>query len=782
ASQIRHLTIDTSTESFLHKNDPTLLEYNRFRDQFGRDELIIVALQADDVFSEKFLRYLQGLHEALQSNVPHLAEITSLINARLTRSENDVLVVGELLEDWPVDARAMEKVKTLAEAHPLYRNLLLSEDGLFTTILIKTRSHSGSTPSDDLEALMASFEEGNNEPDQQVQGGNYLTDEENTEVVRAVEQVIEKWRTPGYPVYLTGSPVVTDVIKHSMLADMRVFLLLAVLTISLVLYALFRRLTGVVLPLLIVILSLLSTLGLMGALGVSFKVPSSILPSFLLALGVGASVHLLAIFYRHLHDNEDRKSAIVYALGHSGLAITMTSLTTAAGLFSFANAELAPVAELGQFAAAGALMSLVFTLVLLPAVLSRINITRRSGSAEASRHAYMDRLLSIIARFSGRRAWWIIGCAMILTLAALISSFQLHFSHNVLNWLPDSRGVPQATRLVDLHMKGTVTMEVVIDTGKENGLYQSDLLKRLDAFSREMEAVQEGELYVGKSVSIADVIKEIHQALNNNQSAYYIIPDDDLLVAQELFLFENTGSDDLEDFTDSRFSTARITSKVPWLDAVAYGGFLSETEKKATKMFPDAGQVTVTGLLPLLIRTIVAAIHSMATSYLIAAGVITLLMMMLINRIRMGLISMVPNLSPIIVTMGFMHWAGIPLDMFTMLMGSIAIGLAVDDTIHFIHNFQRYADGGMSVSDAIEKTLLTTGRAMLVTSVVLSLGFFVFMLAAMNNLVHFGLLTGIAIVLALLADFLLAPALVTVFYRPLAVPVPGKTDSEEEEQ
>lgn len=764
ASHLPNLTIDTSTEGFLHKDDPTLLDYNDFRDQFGRDDMVVIAIKSPRIFTQEFLKNLKAFHDELKRDVPHVDDITSLINARNTRGEKDELIVEDLLEHWPQDEAAMQVFKERVQNSPLYKNLLISEDGGFTAIVIKTESTSSAT--DDLEDVLSGFDEAETiDLFSPPAHGQYLTDEENSAVIHAVVEISERYRSADFPIYITGSPVITDILKSSLVKDMRKFMGLALVIIGSVLFILFRRMSGVFLPLFIVMLSVISTLGLMAWVGVAFKLPTVILPSFLLAVGVGAVVHVLAIFYRHLHDHNDKEAAIAYALGHSGLAITMTSLTTACGLFSFASAEIAPVADLGQFAAAGALLALIYTIILLPAMLSVMPLHRKESEKERSWHAVMDRFLYAISRFSGRKPWLIIGVSAILMTLALTSALRLEFSHNPLLWLPEETGIQQTTQLIDREMKGTVSMELIFDTGKENGLYSPQFLNKLDRFSQELADTRDGDFFIGKTFSLTDMLKEIHQALNENQPDYYTIPQNEQLIAQELLLFENSGSDDLEDLVDSQFSIVRLTSKMPWLDAVDYHQFVNELEPRLKQEFAGVAEITVTGIMPLLTRTIGAAMNSMAQSYVIAVFVITIMMVALIGNLRMGLISMIPNLAPIIFTLGVMSWLDMPLDMFTMLMGSIAIGLAVDDTIHFMHNFQRYFREGNDVQQAIEKTLNTTGRAMLVTSVVLSLGFFIFMFASMSNVYNFGLLTGIAVMTALLADFFLAPALVTVFFK-----------------
>jgi predicted RND superfamily exporter protein len=180
----------------------------------------------------------------------------------------------------------------------------------------------------------------------------------------------------------------------------------------------------------------------------------------------------------------------------------------------------------------------------------------------------------------------------------------------------------------------------------------------------------------------------------------------------------------------------------------------------------DEVEITVTGLMSLAGRTINAVIRSMSRTYLVAFLVITPLMVLLIGNLRIGLLSMVPNLSPILLTLGLMGWLGIPLDAFTLLIGCIAIGLAVDDTIHFMHNFRRYFARSGDVRRAVTETLESTGVAMLFTTLVLSTGFFIYMLSSMHNLFNFGLLTGFTIIMAFLGDVILAPALMALATRP----------------
>jgi predicted RND superfamily exporter protein len=188
---------------------------------------------------------------------------------------------------------------------------------------------------------------------------------------------------------------------------------------------------------------------------------------------------------------------------------------------------------------------------------------------------------------------------------------------------------------------------------------------------------------------------------------------------------------------------------------------MRDVDRYFDKTFPDV-TLKITGMMPLLFKTLSNVVVSMAMSYVIAIVIITLLMILLIGRFRIGLLSMIPNITPILIMLGLMGALSFPMDAFTMMVGSIAIGLAVDDTIHFMHNFRRYYEEKGDPVWAVQETLHTTGRAMLVTTVVLSIGFFIFMFADMKNIFNFGFLTGITIIMALLSDYFIAPALMVL--------------------
>ena len=756
--QIPSITIDTSSEALLHKEDPSLIRYNAFRDQFGRAELIIIAVDAPEIFDERCLTRLKAFHEDLENEVPYLREVTSLINARQTRGENDGLIVQDLLAEWPEKAIDLDELRTMVMQNPFYLNYIVSEDGQVTAVIIETEASILAAESS--EDPLAGFEEEEPVPTGDNPDKRYFSEKENREVVETINRIVAKHARGDFRLSIAGGPVIVYAFNRATLEDVERCIVLTLIAVALFLGILFRRLSGILLPITVIVTTLLSTMGAMALLNTPIKITTTIIPAFLLSVGVCDSVHILAIFYRELARGKTKDTAIAYALGHSGLAIVMTSLTTMAGLLSFLAADLAAIAEIGTYAAIGVMLALVYTVVLLPVFIALFPLKTMPPQKENA--VSMERPLLKIADFSIAHTRKILAAGLILLIIFVPAVFKLKFSHNIVKYFPNDNPYRQSLEHVDDKLNGTITLEVVLDTNQENGLYDPGVLNRIEDFKGQLQVFRHPEIHVGKVFSITDILKETHQALNENDPAAYRVPQERDVIAQELFLFENSGADDLERIVDSQFSKTRITLKTPWVDAVVCRNFIRVIETKLQEVFGDRVTTHSTGLMALLARAIIAAIYSMAKSYGIALIAITLMMIAMLGNLKLGLVSMIPNLLPIIMTLGLMGWMDIPLDLNSLMIGSIAMGVVVDDTVHFMYNFQKYYDKRPDPGYAIRQTLTGTGRALLITSLVLCTGFFILMTASLNHLVRFGLFTGITILFALAADFLLAPALMVL--------------------
>ena len=780
ALNLPKITFNTSTEGFLYKDDPQILAYNDFRDQFGRDESIIIAIKTEDVFDPSFLSTLFKLHNDIEQNAPFIKEISSLKNARKTTGNKDELIVGELFEDGiPRDVKQLAAIKQFALSNSIYRNLYLNEAATFTTIIITTQTYTslGVQNETESELLESGFDDDidfvdfeSNEP--KPSNSNTVSEKlefinvlETNQLIAVIEETLQKYQNDNMNFYIAGSPIVTKNLQASLINDMSTFILYVIITIALLLLIMFKRVSGIVLPLFIVVLTLLSTIGSMALSGAPITALTQPLPSLLLAVGVGASVHLLAMFYKKYDEVKDKKTSIAYALEHSGLAILMTSLTTAASLAAFSFSDIEPIAKLGIFAALGVCYQLILTLVFLPALISLLPIKSKQLSL-VEKPMLLNRLVHNLGVASITYPKSIVCIAGFIIVVSLILASTMQFSHNPLHWFAKDNEVRINTEIIDKELKGTITIEVILDTGNENGVYEPEFLNAIEATTKHIYTLKGEHYFIGKIISINDVIKEINKALNENQQSEYRIPQNKELIAQEFLLFENSGSDDLEKIVDSRFSKTRMTIKMPWVDAIEYMDLMDELKTILNDAFKDTATVSITGTLPILADTITKSIKSSIESYIIAFGVIAILMVIFLGSFKLGLLSMLPNLTPIMFGIAFMVAFDMPLDMFTILIGAIAIGMVVDDTVHFLHNFSRYYSQTNDVDKSILLTINSTGRAIFITSIVLSSGFLVFMFASMTNLFNFGLIMGVVVIVAMAADLILVGAMMKLIVKP----------------
>jgi predicted RND superfamily exporter protein len=745
AAQIPKLEIDTSVEGFIEEDDPARIAYNEFREQFGREDAAVLAIRTDEVFRFEFLERLRALHEELEDELPHLDEVTSLVNVRYTRGRGDELLVDDFLEDWPETQDDLRVLRERALAHPLYRDSLISEDATLATVMIQTSAYSSLGEQED---ALAGFDDASGAP-ADANGPVMLTGAENSELVATLMEIVARHSAPGFEIHVAGQPVLTDLVMRGMIEDMARFTALSIAIIAVFLAYLFHSIAAVVLALSTALLAVICGFGAMAVTGTPLSAPTQVTPSFLLAVGVGNSVHLIAIFLQRRERGDPVVDALAYALGHSGLAIVMTGLTTAGSLLSFLSAKLALVADFGIVAPVGVMLALVLSLVLLPALMAIVPMRAKPSSVSGLR-----RFPVACGALGTRHPFAVTTSWLAVFAASLAGALQVRFSNHSLEWFQPDEPFRIAAELVDAELGGANSIELVVDSRRENGLYEPALLRRIDAMQQRAEGQPAGTGKVGRtSISIVEVIKEIHQALNANDPDSYAIPDDRQLVAQELLLFENSGTDDLEDVVDSQF---RIGLLVP---------LLHQLERDFNEVLGDAADFEITGAFKIGSTTATATIESLSRTYLLAFAVITPLMMILLGSLRTGLLSMVPAMGAILVTLGVMSLFDLPLDGFTLLVGSIALGLAVDDTIHFMHNYARARARGDDVHSAVRTTLASTGQALFFTSLVLTAGFLVYTQAKLNMLFNFGLLTALAISLAFAANVTLAPALVTLVAR-----------------
>ncbi|MBU3917149.1 MMPL family transporter, partial [bacterium] len=717
--------------------------------QFGSDTSVVIALKPVEIFNQEFLITLKSLHTELEEKVPYVDEVTSLINITAIRGESGELIIEDLFETWPETKEDIQRIKEYVFNHPDYVNNIISKDGVYTLILVRA------------DVFMDENGKESARPDEKTE----LTNAQNNQIVNKVNEIVKKYQSDKVQIFITGGPVIDKLHVDVIGATVRKTIGISIICVFFLLFMVFRRLSGVVIPLLIVLLSLVTTFGIMSMVGIPIRVTSQAFPPIVLAAGICDAVHLFSIFYQRLKITQDKRQSIVHAIKHSGLAMIFTTLTTAGGFLSFYFADLKGISEMGISAAIGVLCALIYTFLLVPSLIAVLPIKMKSQpEKQSTKKPGWEKLLEVLATFSVTRPYFVLIPTVLIIIVSSIGASNLKFSFNMIKWFPEEMKVDAHNTIIEENFKSSATLEIIIDTEKENGLLDPKVMNAIEAAQKYAESIQTGPVKVGKTNSIVNSLKLINKVLNNDQPTFYEIPQNKKAIAQEMILFENSGWDNLEESVDSQFSKARITIGVPTVNSVNYVPFGNQIKIEMEKIFSGIAKVSLTGNVDIGARNILGLMKSLSESYLLAFVIIGVLMIFLLGSVRIGLVSMIPNFLPILMTLGLMGFLNIPITMFSVLLGGIALGLAVDDTIHFLHNFKRCFDSNNSIITSVIETIRTTGRALFFTSVVMSIGFASYLVADMNILVTFGVIISLTVALAFLADMTVTPALVAIVY------------------
>lgn len=765
ATQLPKLSIATSIESLFMGHDQILTDYQRFRSQFGRDEKIVLLISSSDIFSLKFLTTLKQFHEDLENSLPLLKEVSSLVNAPYIAPDDSGVRVRGFLDMLPRTKEEALQYKQRGHSYLGFKNLYFTPDGKHAIVVVKTQAVSALS-ADGLRLLgYARGVQGAKE--HPVSGDRQsISQVENIAVIDIVETVIKEYQAPGFSIAFSGTPVYQYHVEPMDRANMKKMCLTILFIPVLFMPIVFGRGSGAFFPQITAILGLMVALGLMALLSIRFSQTSSMLPSILMSIGLTAPIHFLVVFYKH-QKRVGKLRGIIATMEHSGFPITMTSITTVGGLMTFSFSSIAPIAHLVNFTIIGILVILVFTLTTIPAILSILQVVEGSEKGEANYEAsFLNRTLLAMGRLGVNRPYLIFSLFLAGTLVMGFSISRLHFSHNQLHYFAEDSDFMRQVRLIESKTGGFRALEVLIDTQQKRGIIDRDLLQaieQIDIYLRS-ETDASGKAYVGRTRSINDLIREISCAAKGRDHTPCPIPENLQALDEQLDHFKDIAPEMIRKYTDADFRTGRLTGMMYWRDAADDVDFIARVREYIATLLGPGTNAIVTGVVSINSSIINAMMNSLAIGYSTGFLLITVLMILAIGDVRLGLLAMIPNLLPIVFALGVMGYLDIPLNTYNLIGGSIAIGLAVDDTIHFFHNFRRYYLKSGDIHFAVSETLESAGRALMSTTLILVASFWMRLFSNLKVISDFGLVMGVALLMAFLADVLLAPALLRMFY------------------
>jgi predicted RND superfamily exporter protein len=749
-------------EGFFPVSDPTIEEYRAFSEEFGRDDnIIIVGLSSASLFTEDGIGDIRALTAEL-IGIKHVVNVNSITDAEYLVNRGGSL---ELVPFFDFERSDIDYQSVLDEfrSDPFSVGLLVNEEGNFTAIYLEIDEETNSF---------------------KIRG----------EVIRALENVIAPYRGT-YEIYVAGIPYFRNQYVQLLNTEILFYISISSVLIILLLWFLFRNVQGVVIPIAIVWLTILFTVALLELTGGYFEILTSSIAPILLCVGIADSVHMLVKYNDNRYWGFGRFHSLRDSLIVLGSATFITSVTTAIGFATLATSNVIPMRTFGIYTAAGVLIAYLITIFMVPGLLPYFK-DRQHHKTPATRLNHMiESMLLAIFNFSKNNYRLVVIGTLIFTVLMGLGVFKLKVNGKVFDDIGDDSFLVQETNRIGEQLSPLFPLEFVLDTGVENGIADPDLLRRMADFETFLLKFDE----IDRITSFKTLISEVHRLMDDrperpdvntgasqggihpaaDATAHYRskdhIPADRALIQQYLLLLELTGSDAVSTMADFTYSQARIATQVYDVGSWRINQIREEIREYTDQHFGDIS-VKTTGTTILVADLTDNIVFSLSASIMLAFLIISLIMGYMFRNGKLVLISLLPNVMPLLITAGFMGYFGVDIKPSTAVIFTIAFGIAVDDSIHFLARFRIESIKNALLVDAIRITTQKTGRAIILTSMILLVGFGTLGSSDFDSTMLMGQLVCLTIFVALLADLLFLPALIYWINPKINLPSAGVTN------
>jgi predicted RND superfamily exporter protein len=732
APQVDLTKIDNDLSAWVSKTDTAYLDYERFRTEFGGTRNLIVALEGNDLFTPDTLRYLDRISRDLL-HVDRVDRVQSLTTANIVRplsataTDDSGIEVTPLYRPEDTSSEAAHALRREALDDPLLRGDLVSEDGRVTAVVV-------------------TFNEDR-------------IDEVRGQVLEDIRRVVERDKPQGLAVHYNGSLEISETYNRVTIAN-TTDLTPPILVITLLaLYWMFRSVRKTLLILIAVGVSVVWTLGLYAATGFTFNVLTSMLMPLVVVLAIADDVHIVQHFDHELRVTGSKEQAFKSSVRHLAVPLLAASGTTALGMLSLATSDVVAVRTFGIGAAIGVMVDFALSLAFVPTLLTLV----RPDAAVAPQERWLMAPLQRAGRFAFSHGSLVLVTVTVMTAVAGLGIARLHVDTNHINFFPRSHPLSSSAAVIDRQLSGIYSFNVMLE-GPPDSLGSPDVLLRIERLSQALEQLP----YVRKVTSVADYLKRINQQLAGGGDDDYQLPTSSDAIAQELFVFglSDEGRSELSRVIASDASRAHIAVKLASMSSDLVFEQINQADALAREAF--AGTVvrpTVTGsgriFATLDHYLVVSQLSSFATAFVTVFGVIFIVF----RSATFGVLGIVANAFPVVVVMGLMGWLGISLNIATVMVASVALGIVDDDTIHFIGRYRREVAGGVSALTAVETASMHEGRAALTTTIINALSYTVLMMSEYRPTAWFGSLLAVTMTLAFFAEVFIVPAIIATFPR-----------------
>jgi len=732
--------IDNSLESIVPANDPDREFLVDVIHSFGSDESVILALSTTGGLSREAINTTAQLVEEMK-DTPGVTRVISPFTVPLITSSKDIIDLRSAL-----DRKELDRDKLAA---------IIDQDAVLAGYLFRLSNDNVATWAVSAElGAKSAVRSAKEEKKGDRQFG--VSQEMRAELVRKAEKAASLLPS-DWEVHITGVPYIKIRLTEYIRNNVAIYGVLVLILLSVFLFLVHGTFMGVILPLLTVFFAVIWTMGLLVVMGQSINIYTSMIPTLLLFIGITNSIHIIACYQQELTSERENSNVVKSMVHMMATPCLMTSVTTAAGFATLSISNVVLIRILGIYMAVGILFSLLISFTLIPASLSLLE-QKQYLSMKFNLFRWLPQSLANLMTLVSRQKCVILFGTALVSLGAIVGLMRLEVETHYLNYFRKSDPISRAIRFIESRLTGATVMDVVLKLHSDGGLDSIATMDEIRLIEDELRSFPE----VVRVLSPRHPLISLHRALTGSRSDE--LPTDVSLLSQELFLLENSlEGDPLRGLYDESSGRVRIRSFMLSVPSRR----MMEMSKKITVMlnakFP--GRARITGTTPLFLKTMDEIVWGQLRSFVVIFSIVLLVMTILMRSLKIGIISMIPNVLPIFCVIGFMGIISMPMNHASAVNSCVGLGVAIDDTIHFLVRVRREILAGRSYEDALQRAASTVGRAIVFTSVVMAAGFSVFMFSKFKNIADFGTIATTIMIAALAGDLILLPVCLLIF-RP----------------
>jgi predicted RND superfamily exporter protein len=738
--QWKNMRFSNTEANLLPDDHPVNLAYNRFVAQFGEEgNIIAIAVKDSSLFELQNFRKWNKLSKQLAA-FPEVSMVLSTDNLKLLEKSktSDTFVMLPFLSPKTNTQQGLnEALEQLFHEEPFYDQLLFNKETgtLRTLVYLDKDLLNTSVRKDfilkDLEGLIATFE-----------------------------------AETGIQTHVSGMPFIRTKNSQSIIDEIGLFILGALGVTSLIFFFFFRSIRATLISMGVVIIGVMWSFGVLGLLEYEITVLTALIPPLIIVIGIPNCIFLINKYQQEAQKHGNKALSLQRVISKIGNATLMTNITTASGFATFIITESSLLKEFGVVASINIIGIFILSLLVIPIVYSFMPMPNDKHLRHLNKK-WVDRFVAGMEGIVKEKRIGVYIVSVLLLALSIIGIYQIKTSGSPIEDMPKDKTFYKDIRFFEQEFHAVMPIEILIDTKRPNGVLKASSLKQLDALSQYIEETAE----LSKPISVVNLVKYSKQAYYNKLPKYYQLPTNQersfiLTTAQN----STSNNNLLENFTDSTGQIARISTAIKDVKTDQMEAVEANLLSEINKLFPsDRYEVLLTGKALLFLKGTKYLIKNLIMSLALAIFLIALFMAYLFRSFRMILISLIPNLLPLLVTAGLMGFLGVPIKPSTILVFSIAFGISVDDTIHFLAKYrQELMANKWRIKPSVYAALKETGVSMFYTSIVLFFGFSVFTLSSFGGTIALGGLVSATLLFAMLSNLILLPSLLLSLEKSIA--------------